>query len=174
MCISFNKAALEFGGIDILVSNAGIASAAPLEDTTLELWNRNQSILATGYFLVGREGFHTVGRELIPIDLNSGQGRRQSDCAQKLGLRNQDVAEVACIPGLISDRDVRVHVVFHGCRQAAQAIKDQFVREAGYNRWAETNRIVILYPQAVSRWWSIVTYGIEPSQRTRRPRKSAR
>ncbi len=57
---AFARAALEFGGVDILVSNAGIASAAPLEDTTLELWNRNQSILATGYFLVGREGFRQM------------------------------------------------------------------------------------------------------------------
>ena len=57
---AFERAALEFGGVDILVSNAGIASAASLEDTTLELWNRNQSILATGYFLVGREGFRQM------------------------------------------------------------------------------------------------------------------
>jgi rhamnulose-1-phosphate aldolase/alcohol dehydrogenase len=54
---AFDRAAIEFGGVDILVSNAGIASAAPIEDTSLELWNRNQSILATGYFLVGREAF---------------------------------------------------------------------------------------------------------------------
>ena len=57
---SFARAAIEFGGIDILVSNAGIASAAPLEDTTLELWNRNQDILAKGYFLVGREAFRQM------------------------------------------------------------------------------------------------------------------
>jgi NAD(P)-dependent dehydrogenase (short-subunit alcohol dehydrogenase family) len=55
-----NSAAIEFGGVDILVSNAGIASAAPLEDTSLELWNRNQGILATGYFLVGREAFRQM------------------------------------------------------------------------------------------------------------------
>jgi rhamnulose-1-phosphate aldolase/alcohol dehydrogenase len=57
---TFGRAAIEFGGVDILVSNAGIASAAPLEDTTLALWNRNQSILATGYFLVGREAFRQM------------------------------------------------------------------------------------------------------------------
>ena len=50
-------AAVEFGGLDILVSNAGIASSAALEDTTLELWNRNMDILSTGYFLVSREVF---------------------------------------------------------------------------------------------------------------------
>lgn len=49
--------AVAFGGLDIVVSNAGIASSAPLEETTLALWNKNQSILSTGYFLVAREAF---------------------------------------------------------------------------------------------------------------------
>jgi rhamnulose-1-phosphate aldolase/alcohol dehydrogenase len=51
------RTAVEFGGLDILVSNAGIASSAPVEETTLELWNRNMDILSTGYFLVSREAF---------------------------------------------------------------------------------------------------------------------
>jgi hypothetical protein len=51
------EAAVEFGGCDILVSNAGIASSAPIEETTLALWNRNMDILSTGYFLVSREAF---------------------------------------------------------------------------------------------------------------------
>jgi len=54
---AYASAAVEFGGVDILVSNAGIASSAPVEDTTLELWNRNMDILSTGYFLVSREAF---------------------------------------------------------------------------------------------------------------------
>ena len=51
---------VEFGGVDILVSNAGIASSAPIEDTSLELWNRNMDILSTGYFLVSRETFKVM------------------------------------------------------------------------------------------------------------------
>jgi rhamnulose-1-phosphate aldolase/alcohol dehydrogenase len=51
----FADAAVAFGGLDILVSNAGIASAATIEDTTLALWQRNMDILSTGYFLVSRE-----------------------------------------------------------------------------------------------------------------------
>ena len=62
---AFADATLEFGGVDILVSNAGIASASPLEDTTLELWNRNQSVLATAYFLVGREAFRLMKAQAI-------------------------------------------------------------------------------------------------------------
>jgi NAD(P)-dependent dehydrogenase (short-subunit alcohol dehydrogenase family) len=57
--------ALRFGGLDILVSNAGIASAAPLEDTSLEIWNRNQNILVTGYFLVSRAAFRLLKAQKI-------------------------------------------------------------------------------------------------------------
>ncbi len=53
----FGDTLLAFGGLDILVSNAGLASSAAIEDTTLALWNRNMDILATGYFLVSREAF---------------------------------------------------------------------------------------------------------------------
>lgn len=48
-------AALEYGGLDILVSNAGIASSAPIESTSLEMWNKNIAVLTTGYFLISRE-----------------------------------------------------------------------------------------------------------------------
>ena len=48
---------VEFGGMDIVVPNAGIASSAPLDETSLEMWDRNMGILATGYFLVSREAF---------------------------------------------------------------------------------------------------------------------
>ncbi|MEO1111326.1 MAG: bifunctional rhamnulose-1-phosphate aldolase/short-chain dehydrogenase [Pseudomonadota bacterium] len=57
---SFARASMEFGGIDILVSNAGIASSAPIEETSLDLWNRNMSILSTGYFLVSRAAFQLM------------------------------------------------------------------------------------------------------------------
>jgi rhamnulose-1-phosphate aldolase/alcohol dehydrogenase len=60
---SYAFVAREFGGLDIAVSNAGIASAAPVDETTLELWNRNLSILATGYFLVGRDAFSLLKRQ---------------------------------------------------------------------------------------------------------------
>ncbi len=60
---SFAEACTEFGGIDILVSNAGIASSAPIESTELSMWNRNMDILATGYFLVSREAFRLFRRQ---------------------------------------------------------------------------------------------------------------
>jgi poly(3-hydroxybutyrate) depolymerase len=41
-----------------------------------------------------------------------------------------------------------IHVAFHGCKQGLAAIGDRFVKGAGYARWAEGNRIVVLFPQA--------------------------
>jgi len=60
---AFADTVAEYGGIDIVVSNAGISSASPIEDTTLAVWNRNMGILATGYFLVSREGFRLMKRQ---------------------------------------------------------------------------------------------------------------
>ena len=54
---AFELAALAFGGLDIIVNNAGLASSAPITDTSLAEWNKNWNVLATGYFLVAREGF---------------------------------------------------------------------------------------------------------------------
>lgn len=62
---SYSEMAAEFGGVDIVVSNAGIASSAPVEETTLDLWNRNMSILSTGYFLVAREAFKMLRTQAL-------------------------------------------------------------------------------------------------------------
>lgn len=60
---SFDEISEQFGGIDILISNAGFASSAPIEDTELSVWNRNMDILSTGYFLVSREAFRVMKRQ---------------------------------------------------------------------------------------------------------------
>ncbi|MCT7377025.1 bifunctional rhamnulose-1-phosphate aldolase/short-chain dehydrogenase [Chelativorans salis] len=60
---AFAFAAREYGGLDILVSNAGISSAAPVDETDLATWNRNMEILSTGYFLVAREAFRLMKRQ---------------------------------------------------------------------------------------------------------------
>jgi NAD(P)-dependent dehydrogenase (short-subunit alcohol dehydrogenase family) len=60
---AFRAAVLAYGGVDIVVSNAGLASSAPVEETTVELWNRNHEVLAKGYFLVSREAFKILKQQ---------------------------------------------------------------------------------------------------------------
>ena len=54
---AFDLTAREFGGLDVLVANAGIASSAPIEETTVELWDRNFDVLAQGYFLTAKHAW---------------------------------------------------------------------------------------------------------------------
>ncbi|TBL75324.1 bifunctional aldolase/short-chain dehydrogenase [Paenibacillus thalictri] len=51
---------LAYGGLDIAVNNAGLATSSPFEDTSLKEWNLNMGVLATGYFLVAREAFKSM------------------------------------------------------------------------------------------------------------------
>ncbi|MGM9943369.1 MAG: SDR family oxidoreductase, partial [Lysinibacillus sp.] len=51
---------LTYGGIDIVVNNAGLATSSPFEETTLQEWELNMNVLGTGYFLVAREAFKTM------------------------------------------------------------------------------------------------------------------
>ena len=57
---AFAHAMLAFGGLDVIVNNAGLASSAPITETSMAEWNRNWNVLATGYFLVSREGFRVL------------------------------------------------------------------------------------------------------------------
>ena len=52
----------------------------------------------------------------------------------------------ACEPG--AERRCRLHVVLHGCLQSAEVLRDEFYTKIGVNEWADTNRILVLYPQA--------------------------
>jgi rhamnulose-1-phosphate aldolase/alcohol dehydrogenase len=63
VAVAFAAAVEAFGGVDIVVSNAGVASSAPIEETTLAEWERNHAILGTGYFLVARAAFDVLRRQ---------------------------------------------------------------------------------------------------------------
>lgn len=59
---AYDTAAREFGGVDVVVANAGIASSAPVEDTTVALWRKNYDVLAEGYFLTARAAWPLLKR----------------------------------------------------------------------------------------------------------------
>jgi hypothetical protein len=64
----------------------------------------------------------------------------------------------------------RVHIALHGCKQDSGDIGRRYVDDTGYNAWADTNRLIVLYPQTVSSsylpfnpqacwdWWSYVNH----------------
>ena len=75
---AFAAAVERFGGVDIVVSNAGIASSAPIEETSVAEWERNHGILVTGYFLVAREAFRSSARRAVVDRSSSSPPRTRS------------------------------------------------------------------------------------------------
>jgi NAD(P)-dependent dehydrogenase (short-subunit alcohol dehydrogenase family) len=60
---AFEQVVLTYGGIDTVVSNAGIAISAPIEQTSVADWNKTMDILGKGYFLVSREAFRLLKQQ---------------------------------------------------------------------------------------------------------------
>ena len=54
------RAVLTYGGLDILVSSAGIATSAPVTETSVGEWEKNHGVLVRGYFLAAREVFRVL------------------------------------------------------------------------------------------------------------------
>lgn len=79
----------------------------------------------------------------------------QTPYATQAGAAGLGRIGYAYIPAPCRAGGCRLHVVFHGCRQSADQIGERFAQKAGYNRWAESNRLVVLYPQTTPRYgWS--------------------
>ena len=62
---AIQQSILIYGGIDIVVNNAGLADSSPFDETTMDSWNLNISVLVTGYFLVAREAFKIMKSQAV-------------------------------------------------------------------------------------------------------------
>ncbi len=142
---AFRQAALAYGGVDIVVSNAGISSSAPIAQTTLGDWRRNSEILGTGYFLVAREAFRQL----------QDQGR------------GGNIVFIASKNGLVAGKNAAAY-------SAAKAAELHLARCLAEEGGAFGIRVNTVNPDAVlegSRIWNggwrdarAATYGIAPDQ----------
>jgi rhamnulose-1-phosphate aldolase/alcohol dehydrogenase len=141
----FEDTVLAYGGLDILVSNAGISTSNPIESTTLAEWELNQRVLGTGYFLVAREAFKVMK-------------------TQKLG---GSIVFVASKNGLVGGRNAAAY-------SSAKALEIHLARCLAEEGGADGIRVNTVNPDAVLRGSGIWdsnwrgqrarTYGIEPDQ----------
>ncbi|MDF3154103.1 bifunctional rhamnulose-1-phosphate aldolase/short-chain dehydrogenase [Mesorhizobium sp. XAP10] len=111
----FAETAAEFGGIDILVSNAGLASSAPIEETTLALWNKNMDILSTGYFLVSREAFRLfraqkIGGNVVFVASKNGLAA-SPNAAAYCTAKAAEIHLARCLALEGAEAQIRVNVV---------------------------------------------------------------
>ncbi|TIN67370.1 MAG: bifunctional rhamnulose-1-phosphate aldolase/short-chain dehydrogenase [Mesorhizobium sp.] len=111
----FAETAVEFGGIDILVSNAGLASSAPIEETTLALWNKNMDILSTGYFLASREAFRLfraqkIGGNVVFVASKNGLAA-SPNAAAYCTAKAAEIHLARCLALEGAEAQIRVNVV---------------------------------------------------------------
>lgn len=81
----------------------------------------------------------TATGQLLTIDQQALGGNTASSLGDKayVYVPNQCAAGQSC----------QLHIAFHGCKQHADAIGDTFARGTGLNEYADSNDLVILYPQ---------------------------
>ncbi len=66
---AFEAAALAFGGVDIIVNNAGISLSKPLTDHTIGDWDKLYDILVKGQFLVSKYGVEIMRKQDVGGDI---------------------------------------------------------------------------------------------------------
>ncbi|MGW7611864.1 bifunctional aldolase/short-chain dehydrogenase [Streptomyces sp. NPDC054766] len=66
---AFKAAVLAFGGVDLVVNNAGISISKPLLETTAKDWDLQHDIMARGSFLVSREAARVMIAQKLGGDI---------------------------------------------------------------------------------------------------------
>jgi poly(3-hydroxybutyrate) depolymerase len=73
----------------------------------------------------------------------------QSEFTHDLGGHGMSTLGAAYVPADCGNGGgCRVHIVFHGCGQYRSAVGDAFTTDTGFGPWADTNRLIVLFPQA--------------------------
>ena len=71
----FNKAIKEFGTIDILINNAGLQRDSPIDEMTMEHWNKVISVNLTGQFICAREAVKEFKRRGVRKEISCSAGK---------------------------------------------------------------------------------------------------
>jgi len=78
--------------------------------------------------------------KIYPLD----QQKIAGELASTMGSEAYVYVPTSCAAG----EPCQLHISFHGCNQSAEAVGMAYVEQAGFNRYADSNHLVVLYPQA--------------------------
>jgi rhamnulose-1-phosphate aldolase/alcohol dehydrogenase len=129
VALAFNKGCLAFGGVDLVVSNAGLSISRSLLDTTVADWDLQHSVMARGSFLVARAAARVMrdqgmGGDIIYIcsknsvfagPHNVAYGAAKADQAHQVRLLAAELGEHGIrVNGINPDGVVRGSGIFAG------------------------------------------------------------
>ena len=116
---AYRNSILAYGGVDIIVNNAGLATSSPFDETSLKEWNLNMNVLSTGYFLVAREAFKVMKKQSIGGSMVFVGSKNSVLCRQKcISLQTAKAAEIhlaRCIAAEGGEFGIRVNSVLARC-----------------------------------------------------------
>ncbi len=126
---AFAVAALAFGGVDLVVNNAGLSVSKPLADTTAADWDTQHAVMARGSFLVSREAARVMRAQGMGGDIvyicsknavfagpsNVAYGAAKADQAHQVRLLAAELGESGIrVNGVNPDAVVRGSGIFAG------------------------------------------------------------
>jgi rhamnulose-1-phosphate aldolase/alcohol dehydrogenase len=133
---AFDAAALAFGGVDLVVNNAGLSISKPLAETSVADWDLMHDVLARGTFLVAREAARVMTAQAMGGDIvyivsknavfagpsNIAYGAAKADQAHQVRLLAAELGEHGIrINGINPDGVVRGSGIFAGGWGASRA-----------------------------------------------------
>jgi NAD(P)-dependent dehydrogenase (short-subunit alcohol dehydrogenase family) len=126
---AFASAALAFGGVDLVVNNAGLSISKPLTETTLADWDILHDVMARGSFLVSREAAKVMEAQAMGGDIvyivskngvfagpaNIAYGAAKADQAHQVRLLAAELGAIGVrVNGINPDGVVRGSGIFAG------------------------------------------------------------
>jgi len=128
-----------FGGLDIVVNNAGFAIAKPVTETTVDDWDKMLNVLGKGYFLISREAFkiwqqQKAGGSLIVIASKNSVMASKGNVAYS-AAKAAELHMARCLAEEGGPIGVRVNTVLPDAVLEGSGIWDQgwrAARAAGY------------------------------------------
>jgi NAD(P)-dependent dehydrogenase (short-subunit alcohol dehydrogenase family) len=124
---AFGAAALAFGGVDLVVNNAGLSISKPLLETTLADWDLQHDVMARGSFLVSRQAaklmtVQAMGGDIVYIcsknavfagPSNVAYGAAKADQAHQVRLLAAELGDIGVrVNGINPDGVVRGSGIF--------------------------------------------------------------
>lgn len=112
---ALNSAVLAFGGVDLVVNNAGLSISEPLLDTSAETWDLQHEVMARGSFLVSREAARIIieqglGGDIVYIASKNGVYAGPNNVAYGSAKANQ-AHQVRLLAAELGEHQIRVNGV---------------------------------------------------------------
>lgn len=89
------------------------------------------------------DGLQPASEKLSGEVVSFSQQKLAGDNASTMAETGYAYIPASCREG----EQCRVHVSFHGCNQYAEAVGKAYVEQTGLNNWADSNNMVVVYPQ---------------------------